>query len=157
MAEHDETSKKASSTFPSSMSTVTINDFTLLVNSVDTIKDNIEHLLTIGDVSAVQFHYLGIHSEDDMTSWNAINNPQNNFGIVINSHRVMKTTHHVLHSTNSLACVNTLCKLQNPSLAQGLAITAFETEFTKFFSVADGHRALKQYESLFNAMRICKE
>ena len=105
MAKHDETSKKASSIFPSSMSTVTINDFTLLVNSVDTIKDNIEHLLTIGDVSAVQFHYLGVHSEDDMTSWNAINNPQTNFGIVIDSHRIMEIMHHLFHSTNSLAYV----------------------------------------------------
>ena len=132
MAKNDATLTSFSSTLPSSVPTATMNDLTLLVNSVDTIKTNVKWMTTKGNASSSQFYHLGTRYEDDVTSWNAINNLQNNFDIFIDAHRVIETMHHKLNSTNSLEFVNTLHNLQIPSLHQGLTINDFETESRKF-------------------------
>ena len=76
MSKHDSTSTASNSTLLSSVSTVTMNKFVLLANGVDTIKEDDRKLTAKGNSSAVQFHHLGVRSENDMKSWNAINNPQ---------------------------------------------------------------------------------
>jgi hypothetical protein len=54
-----------------------------------------------------------------------------------------------INGVNVLKSMETLCKIKLTTVSEGLAISSFERDIPKFFSVA-GHRVVKSNESYWN-------
>jgi hypothetical protein len=101
------------------------------------------------DTGAIKFGSLGFRTPVEAFALLAIECPSNAFGLLVDPHMVLKHVFANINGVNVLKSMETLCKIKLTTVSEGLAISSFERDIPKFFSVA-GHRVVKSNESYWS-------
>jgi hypothetical protein len=104
------------------------------------------------DESAIRFAGLGFRSSREANVWLMLSMPEHNCGLVVDVHMVMEHVHASITRLDSISRLEKLLKLKIKTLADGLAMTSFETKVPRYFSQAATHKVVKQDGSYFDTI-----
>jgi hypothetical protein len=128
------------------------NSMSLMDARVDGLKEMVMQLQAKKDEQAIQFHNLGFRGPEEAASWMEKELPDAPFGLIVDVHIVMEHVHASMTNQTITGRLQQLCKINITSLADGLAITSFESRIPKFFSDETKHRVLTSNDSFFNLL-----
>ena len=106
------------------------------------------------DEQAIRFTGLGFRSTHEANSWLAINLPEHPCGLIVDVHIVMEHVYAAIEGQEVIGQLQRQIKLGILTLADGLAMSLFQTKVPRFFSKQGAHTAIKNDSSFFREVII---
>jgi hypothetical protein len=105
------------------------------------------------DEKAIRFMGLGFQTISESNTWLEANLPNHWKGLIVNVHAVFKHIHHAIKGIDTITTMEKLYKIKVLCIADGLAMTLFNSKTPKFFSTPQGHWVLPTDASYFDNIK----
>jgi hypothetical protein len=119
------------------------------LNSLDT---KVGKLFARGDDISIKFSGLGFTKPADANSWLEKELPHHPAGLIVDAHMVFERVFYNMDNTDTLARLQQCYKIKVTAIADGVAITSFDSKIPKFFSRSHGHKVVKTDGSFLDAI-----
>jgi hypothetical protein len=114
-------------------------------------------LLAKGDDLAIKFSGLGFTKPPDANSWLKKELPHHPAGLIVDAHMVFERVFYNMDNSDTLQPLQQCYKIKVTTIADGVAITSFDSKMPKFFSRSHGHKVVKSDGSFFDAIGSYQE
>jgi hypothetical protein len=114
-------------------------------------------LLAKGDDLAIKFSGLGFTKPTDANSWLEKELPHHPSGLIVDAHMVFERIFYNMDNSDTLQRLQQCYKIKVTTIADGVAITSFDSKMPKFFSRSHGHKVVKSDGSFFDAIGSYQE
>jgi hypothetical protein len=117
-----------------------------------TLDVKVGKLFARGDDVSIKFAGLGFIKPPDAHSWLEKELPRHPAGLIVDAHMVFERVFYNMDNTDTLARLQQCYKIKVTTIADGVAITSFDSKIPKFFSRSHGHRVVKTDGSFLDAI-----
>jgi hypothetical protein len=114
-------------------------------------------MLAKGDDAAIKFAGLGFTKHGDANSWLEKALPHHPSGLIVDAHMVFERVFYNMDNSDTLQRLQQCYKIKVTTIADGVAITSFDSKIPKFFSKSHGHKVVKTDGSFFDAIGSYQE
>jgi hypothetical protein len=114
-------------------------------------------LFAKGNNVSIKFSGLGVTKPPDANSWLEKELPRHPAGLIVDAHMVFERMFYSMDNTDTLARLQQCYKIKVTTIADGVAITSFDSKIPKFFSRSHGHKVVKTDGSFLNAVASYQE
>jgi hypothetical protein len=118
----------------------------------EAIDIKVGKLLAKGDDLAIKFSGLEIIKPPDTNSWLEKQLPHHPSGLIVDAHMVFEQAFYNMDNSDTLQRLQKCYKIKVTTIADGVAITSFDSKMPKFFSQSHGHKVVKSDGSFFDAI-----
>jgi hypothetical protein len=122
-----------------------------------TLDVKVGKLFARGDDVSIKFSGLGFIKPPDANSWLEKELPHHPSGLIVDAHMVFERVFYNMDNTDTLARLQQCYKIKVTTIADGVAITSFDSKIPKFFSRSHGHKVVKTDGSFLDAIASYQE
>jgi hypothetical protein len=124
---------------------------------IETMDLKLGKLFAKGDDLAIKFAGLGFTKPPDANSWLEKELPHHPAGLIVDAHMVFERIFYNMDNTDTLARLQQCYKIKVTTIADGVAITSFDSKIPKFFSRSHGHKVVKADGSFLDSIASYQE
>jgi hypothetical protein len=128
-----------------------------LEKRLDLMDVKVGKMLAKGDDSAIRFAGLGFTKPSDAHSWLEKEMPHHPSGLIVDAHMVFERVFYNMENSDTLQRLQQCYKIKVTTIADGVAITSFDSKIPKFFSKSHGHKVVKTDGLFFDAIASYQE
>jgi hypothetical protein len=100
---------------------------------------------------------LGFTKPRDANSWLEKELPHHPAGLIVDAHMVFERVFYNMDNIDTLARLQQCYKIKVTTIADGVAITSFDSKIPKFFSQSHGHRVVRTDGSFLDSIGTYQE
>jgi hypothetical protein len=119
---------------------------------LDKVSERLSQVTAETDEQAIRFAGLGFRTSREANAWLVLHMPDHHCGLVVDLHMVMEHVQAAIAGQDSISRLEKLFKLKIKTLADGLAMTSFETKVPRYFSQTNVHKVVKHDASHFDTI-----
>ena len=119
---------------------------------IEDLTTRVSKVTADNDEQAIRFAGLGFRSIREASAWLAIYMPDHHCGLIVDVHTVMEHIQVQSFGQDSIKTLESLIKLKIKTMADALAMTAFEQKIPRFFKKASSHKVIKDDASFFDTV-----
>jgi hypothetical protein len=119
---------------------------------LDLMDIKVGNMLSKGDDAAIKFAGLGFTKPSDAHSWLEKEMPHHPSGLIVDAHMVFERVFYNMDNLDTLQRLQQCYKIKVTAIADGVAITSFDSKIPKFFSKSHGHKVVKTDSYFFDAI-----
>jgi hypothetical protein len=121
-------------------------------NRLEEMETRVAQVTADTDEQAIRFAGLGFRSSREANAWLVLNMSEHHCGLVVDVHMVMEHIQASIAGQDSINRLEKMFKLKIKTLADGLAMTSFETKVPRYFSQTSVHKVVKNDASYFETI-----
>jgi hypothetical protein len=124
---------------------------------INSMEVKIGKLFAKGDDLSIKFSGLGFTKPPDANSWLEKELPHHPAGLIVDAHMVFEHVFYNMDNTDTLARLQQCYKIKVTTIADGVAITSFNSKIPKFFIRSHGHKVVKADGSFLDSIALYQE
>jgi hypothetical protein len=119
---------------------------------VNGLENKVQKISADSDETAIKFAGLGFRSQKETAAWCEIAIPHHNCGLIVDAHMVLEHVNAAIEGQETIHRLEKLSRLKIKTIADGLAMTSFETKLPRYFSAPGPHKIIRSDASYFNKL-----
>ena len=124
---------------------------------LDDVSTRLAKVTSETDEQAIRFAGLGFRSLRESEAWLAIHLPEHQCGLIVDVHIVMEHVHASIGGQEVIGQLQKQIKLGILTLADGLAMSSFQSKLPRFLSKQGAHTVIKNDTSFFSEVATWDE
>jgi hypothetical protein len=100
---------------------------------VNGLENKVQKISADSDETAIKFAGLGFRSQKETAAWCEIAIPHHNCGLIVDAHMVLEHVNAAIEGQETIHRLEKLSRLKIKTIADGLAMTSFETKLPRYF------------------------
>jgi hypothetical protein len=124
---------------------------------LDDVSVRLAKVTSETDEQAIRFAGLGFRSLRESEAWLAIHLPEHQCGLIVDVHIVMEHVHASIGGQEVIGQLQKQIKLGILTLADGLAMSSFQSKLPRFLSKQGAHTVIKNDTSFFSEVPTWEE
>jgi hypothetical protein len=121
---------------------------------VGRLENKVQKITAETNKAAIKFAGLGFRSSKERAGgWLEAEIPHHNCGLIMDAHVALEYVNTVIEGHKTITCLEKLSRqLKTKTIADGLAMTSFESKVPMYLSAPRGHKIIKSEASYFNTL-----
>jgi hypothetical protein len=124
---------------------------------LDDVSARLSKVTAETDEQAIRFAGLGFRSTKEANAWLVMNLPEHPCGLIVDVHIVMEHVYAAIEGQEVIGQLQRQIKLGILTLADGLAMSSFQTKVPRFFTKQGAHTVIKNDSSFFSEITTWEE
>jgi len=135
-----------------------VQDNTNLLKRLDTLEKEMRMVRSPNDSSAIKYSGLGFRSQKESDAWVEINQPSDDYGLIMDYNCVMEHVWTQIVGQKILTNLEKVYKMKLRTNNQAVTLTSFETRIPKFFcGESKSMGVVREGESYFKLIKTWEE
>ena len=120
---------------------------------LDEMSTRVAKVTAETDEQAIRFAGLGFRSRREADAWLAIHLPDHCCGLIVDAHIVMEHVNAIIEGQEIIGQLQRQIKLGILTLADGLAMSSYQTKLPRFLTKQGSHTVIKNDSSFFSEVQ----